>query len=86
MRFFFFHLMPYAEVDLAAIEAQGSSWVRLPNTHYDPEKGAQLYHRYLDEMERAEALGAVARKTAPRNSPDSRALERTCSDTVSSSS
>jgi alkanesulfonate monooxygenase SsuD/methylene tetrahydromethanopterin reductase-like flavin-dependent oxidoreductase (luciferase family) len=57
MRFFFFHLMPYAEVDLAAIEAQGSSWVRLPNTHYDPEKGAQLYHRYLDEMERAEALG-----------------------------
>ena len=57
MRFFLFHLMPYAEVDLAAVDAAGSSWVRLPNSNYDPKKGAKLYHRYLDELARAEELG-----------------------------
>ena len=57
MRFYFFHLMPYAEVDLDAVKAIGTSWVRLPNSHYDPVKGAKLYNRYLDEMERAEELG-----------------------------
>lgn len=57
MRFYFFHLMPYADVDLGAIDALGTCWVRLPNSNYDPKKGAKLYHRYLDEMERAEALG-----------------------------
>jgi len=57
MRFFYFHLMPYADVDLDAVKAVGTSWVKLPNSNYDPKKGAALYNRYLDEMERAEELG-----------------------------
>ena len=57
MKFFNFHLMPYAHVDLDAVERHGSAWVTFPNSHYDPEKGAGLYHRYLDEMEYADELG-----------------------------
>ena len=57
MKFFNFHLMPYAHADLAAIQENGSAWVTFSNSNYDPEKGADLYHRYLDELEYAEKLG-----------------------------
>lgn len=57
MKVFFFHLMPYADIDLAEIEKVGTSWVKLPNKHYDPEVGAALYDRYLNQLERAEELG-----------------------------
>ena len=57
MRFFNFHLMPYAEVDLDAIERNGTAWVTFSNRHYDAEAGAGLYHRYLDELEYADKLG-----------------------------
>ncbi|WP_159350306.1 LLM class flavin-dependent oxidoreductase [Roseomonas harenae] len=57
MKFFNFHLMPYADADLSAIERHGSAWVTFPNTHCDPVKGADLYHRYLDELEYADELG-----------------------------
>jgi len=57
MKFFNFHLMPYADMDLGEIDRNGSAWVTLSNRHYDPVKGAELYHRYLDEMEFADRLG-----------------------------
>jgi alkanesulfonate monooxygenase SsuD/methylene tetrahydromethanopterin reductase-like flavin-dependent oxidoreductase (luciferase family) len=57
MRFFNFHLMPYAEVDIDAIERNGTAWVTFSNRHYDAEAGAGLYHRYLDELEYADKLG-----------------------------
>jgi len=57
MKFFNFHLMPYQHVDLDAIARNGSAWVTLSNSHYDPEKGAELYHEYLDQMELADRLG-----------------------------
>jgi alkanesulfonate monooxygenase SsuD/methylene tetrahydromethanopterin reductase-like flavin-dependent oxidoreductase (luciferase family) len=57
MKFFNFHLMPYADLDLSAVETYGTAWVKLPNSYYDPAKGADLYHRYLDEMEYADTLG-----------------------------
>ncbi len=57
MKFFNFHLMPYANVDLDAIAKNGSAWVTFSNSHYDPEKGAELYHDYLDQMEFADQLG-----------------------------
>jgi alkanesulfonate monooxygenase SsuD/methylene tetrahydromethanopterin reductase-like flavin-dependent oxidoreductase (luciferase family) len=57
MQFYCFHLMPYADLDLKEADKYPSSWVVLPNTNYDPVKGADLYHRYLDEMEYADALG-----------------------------
>ena len=45
MKVFFFHLMPYADVDLDEVRKVGTSWVKLSNRHYDPEKGAALYER-----------------------------------------
>ncbi|WP_424135515.1 LLM class flavin-dependent oxidoreductase [Roseomonas chloroacetimidivorans] len=57
MKIFNFHLMPYADVDLDAIDRHGSAWVDFSNSHYDPKKGAELYNRYLDEMEYADQLG-----------------------------
>ena len=57
MKIFNFHLMPYRHADLDAIEKNGSAWVTFSNSHYDPEKGAELYHEYLDQMEFADRLG-----------------------------
>ena len=57
MKFFNFHLMPYRHADLDAIEQNGSAWVTYSNKHYDPQKGAELYHEYLDQMEFADTLG-----------------------------
>jgi alkanesulfonate monooxygenase SsuD/methylene tetrahydromethanopterin reductase-like flavin-dependent oxidoreductase (luciferase family) len=57
MKFTLFHLMPYADLDLAATAQYATSWLHTPNTYYDPEKGAALYARYLDELVRGEALG-----------------------------
>jgi alkanesulfonate monooxygenase SsuD/methylene tetrahydromethanopterin reductase-like flavin-dependent oxidoreductase (luciferase family) len=57
MKFFNFHLMPYRHADLDAIEKNGSAWVTYSNSDYDPKKGAELYHEYLDQMELADRLG-----------------------------
>ena len=57
MQVVLFHLMPYAELDLDAGRRNGTVWVRLPNRHFDPEKGHKLYNRYLDELEYGEQLG-----------------------------
>jgi len=57
MKIFNFHLMPYRHVDLDAIGRHGSAWVTFSNSHYDPVKGADLYHDYLDQMELADRLG-----------------------------
>jgi alkanesulfonate monooxygenase SsuD/methylene tetrahydromethanopterin reductase-like flavin-dependent oxidoreductase (luciferase family) len=57
MQIILFHLMPYAALDLEAGRRNGTVWVKLPNRHFDPQKGHQLYNRYLDELEYGEALG-----------------------------
>ena len=57
MKFFFFHLMPYADLDQSYSEKYNSAWVTLPNSYYDPVKGHRLYNRYLDELEYADTLG-----------------------------
>ena len=57
MKFFNFHLMPYRHADLDAIDRNGSAWVTYSNRYYDPAKGADLYHEYLDQMEYADQLG-----------------------------
>ena len=38
-------------------ETYDSIRVSLPNRHFDPKVGADLYHRYLDEWQQAEDLG-----------------------------
>src|SRR4029077_19823362 len=57
MKIFNFHLMPYRHADRDAIGKNGSAWVTFSNRHYDPQKGAELYHDYLDQMEYADQLG-----------------------------
>jgi len=56
MQVVLFHLMPYAEVDIAAARAHGTVW-GLPNKHYDPQVAHRLYNRFLDELEYGEELG-----------------------------
>lgn len=57
MKFYMMHLMPYADLDLDYDRKYNSAWITLPNSYYDPKKGAKLYNRYLDELEYADQLG-----------------------------
>ena len=57
MQSYFFHLMPWTDYPEDFDEKYESSWVTFPNTFYDPVKGAELYNRYLDELEHADTLG-----------------------------
>jgi hypothetical protein len=57
MRFFCFHLMPWAYLPEDFAERYDSAWVTCPNSLYDPELGHPLYNRYLDELELADRLG-----------------------------
>jgi len=57
MKFVCFHLMPYRPLDLEAAKAHRSAWVVLPNSLYDPKKGAAEYDSYLDQLAYAEQLG-----------------------------
>jgi alkanesulfonate monooxygenase SsuD/methylene tetrahydromethanopterin reductase-like flavin-dependent oxidoreductase (luciferase family) len=51
MRFSFFHLMPWTELKEAPPQ-----WP-VSNSHFDPERGKQLYDSYIDTMVFAEACG-----------------------------
>ena len=42
MRFFCFHLMPWAHLPEDFAERYDSAWVTCPNTLYDPELGASI--------------------------------------------
>src|SRR5262247_3985546 len=57
MNILMFHLMPYADLDVAEAKKYPTVWTALPNSFYDPKKGAALYNRYLDELEYGEKLG-----------------------------
>ncbi|HEY4339934.1 MAG TPA: LLM class flavin-dependent oxidoreductase [Steroidobacteraceae bacterium] len=57
MKVICFSLMPYRPLDLAAAAKHRSAWVVLPNTMYDPEKGADEYESYIDMLAYAEELG-----------------------------
>jgi alkanesulfonate monooxygenase SsuD/methylene tetrahydromethanopterin reductase-like flavin-dependent oxidoreductase (luciferase family) len=57
MKFVCFHLMPYRPLDLEAAKKYRSAWVVLPNSFYDPVKGAAEYDSYLDQLTYAEELG-----------------------------
>jgi alkanesulfonate monooxygenase SsuD/methylene tetrahydromethanopterin reductase-like flavin-dependent oxidoreductase (luciferase family) len=57
MRFNFFHLMPYSYLPDDFDEQFSTPSLTFPNRYFDPEKGHDLYHRYLDELEYADKLG-----------------------------
>ena len=57
MQYYFFHLMswPYLPPDFDS--TYDSAWVWLPNSLYDPIKGADLYNDYIDTLAYADELG-----------------------------
>ncbi len=57
MRFYTFHLMPwpYLPDDFAA--THDTAWVVCENSLFDPQRGHEVYNRYLDELELADKLG-----------------------------
>lgn len=57
MKLFFFHLMPYADLDLSYAKTYDTAWVTLPNSYFDPARGAATYDRYIRELELADELG-----------------------------
>jgi alkanesulfonate monooxygenase SsuD/methylene tetrahydromethanopterin reductase-like flavin-dependent oxidoreductase (luciferase family) len=57
MQFTFFHLMPYRPLDMAERHKHRAAWVVLPNSLYDPNKGAEEYHSYIEQLVYAEKLG-----------------------------
>lgn len=57
MKIAIFHLMPYRPLNFAERAKHRSAWVVLPNQLYDPEKGADEYAAYLDQLTYAERLG-----------------------------
>ena len=69
MKFYFFHLMPYAALDLDYDQKHDAAWVTLPNSYYDPKIGHQLYNRYLDEIE-YRRRGRLRRRLRQRAPPE----------------
>jgi alkanesulfonate monooxygenase SsuD/methylene tetrahydromethanopterin reductase-like flavin-dependent oxidoreductase (luciferase family) len=57
MKFTFFHLMPYRPMDMTERRKHRAAWVVLPNTMYDPKKGADEYESYINQLVYAEQLG-----------------------------
>jgi alkanesulfonate monooxygenase SsuD/methylene tetrahydromethanopterin reductase-like flavin-dependent oxidoreductase (luciferase family) len=53
--FYMFHLMPYPFIPPG--EEIESTWVNLPNSHYDPKIGHKLYNEYLEQLILGEKLG-----------------------------
>ena len=57
MHFTCFHLMPYRPLDMAERHKHRSGWVVMPNSLYDPVKGADEYESYISQLVLAEELG-----------------------------
>jgi alkanesulfonate monooxygenase SsuD/methylene tetrahydromethanopterin reductase-like flavin-dependent oxidoreductase (luciferase family) len=57
MKIISFHLMPYRPLDFEAAAKYRSSWVVLPNSLYDPVKGAEEYAAFIDFLVDCERLG-----------------------------
>jgi len=57
MKFISFHLMPYRHLDFEEAAKHRSAWVVLPNSLYDPIKGAEEYANFIDFLVDGERLG-----------------------------
>jgi alkanesulfonate monooxygenase SsuD/methylene tetrahydromethanopterin reductase-like flavin-dependent oxidoreductase (luciferase family) len=57
VKLFFFHLMPYGDLDLSYADKHDTAWVTLPNSYFDRTKGTAIYNRYIRELELADELG-----------------------------
>jgi alkanesulfonate monooxygenase SsuD/methylene tetrahydromethanopterin reductase-like flavin-dependent oxidoreductase (luciferase family) len=56
LRFNAMHFMPYVHLPENHKQFK-STWVNFPNKFYDPERGHELYRRYLQELVLADRLG-----------------------------
>ena len=61
LRFNSMHFMPYVHLPENHKDYK-SLWVSFPNKYYDPEKGHELYKRYLRELVLADQLGFDAHR------------------------
>ena len=61
MKVYFFHLMPYGDLEIAKSDEYNSAWVTIPNDCFDVGKGMKLYDRYIGELELADELGRFLR-------------------------
>jgi len=57
MKFVLFHLMPYRHLDFVEAKKYRSAWTVLPNSMYDPAKGAEEYASYIEQLVSGERLG-----------------------------
>ncbi len=57
MKFHWFHLMPWPHLPDDFTQKHRSVWVDPDYSLYDPVKGNQVYHDYLDELEFADTVG-----------------------------
>ena len=57
MKFVAFHLMPWPYLPENFADVEDSAWVTYSNQHYDPERGHELYERYLSELAACEGMG-----------------------------
>jgi alkanesulfonate monooxygenase SsuD/methylene tetrahydromethanopterin reductase-like flavin-dependent oxidoreductase (luciferase family) len=57
VKFHFFHLMPYPDLPDDFREKTKGVWVDVPIDYYDPVRGHEVYHEYLDELLYADELG-----------------------------
>jgi alkanesulfonate monooxygenase SsuD/methylene tetrahydromethanopterin reductase-like flavin-dependent oxidoreductase (luciferase family) len=56
LRFNVMHFMPYSYLPENHKEFK-STWVSFPNKYFDPDKGHELYNRYIGELVLADQLG-----------------------------
>jgi alkanesulfonate monooxygenase SsuD/methylene tetrahydromethanopterin reductase-like flavin-dependent oxidoreductase (luciferase family) len=56
LRFNAMHFMPYSDLPENHKDFK-STWVSFPNKFFDPEKGHELYNRYIGELVLADKLG-----------------------------
>jgi len=57
MQFTLFHLMPWPYLPGDFIDRESSAWVTYSNSNFDPERGRELYERYISELVAGEELG-----------------------------
>src|ERR1700749_4881421 len=57
MKLISFHMMPYRPIDFEEAAKHRSAWVVLPNSLYDPVKGAEEYANFIDFLVDGERLG-----------------------------
>src|ERR671932_13297 len=57
MQVFTFHLMPWPYLPDDFSKTHDTAWVICENSLYDAQRGHEVYNRYLDELELADALG-----------------------------